>query len=114
MIMREDAIFALVGGEISGVVGGETKYHSGQTPPTEEAIVAKLKNLQDAEPMRILRIERNRKLAETDWWCLSDQVPTNEQQLYRKKLRDFPSSASPKLDDKNQLTNITWPSKPEK
>ena len=39
-----------------------------------------------------IRDKRNRLLYETDWWCLSDQVPTNEQQLYRKKLRDLPAT----------------------
>ena len=55
---------------------------------------------------RWIRKKRNNLLAKTDWWCLSDQVPSNEQQLYRKKLRDLPASnADP---DK-----ITFPTKPE-
>ena len=32
---------------------------------------------------------------------------------YSQALRDLPSTASPKLDESSQLTNITWPTKPE-
>ena len=43
-----DAIFALVGGQISGSTTLESFiYHEGQTPPTEEEIQTKLKELQD-------------------------------------------------------------------
>ena len=41
-----DAVLALVGGTISSLPDGEIVYHSGQTPPTEKAIQAKLKELQ--------------------------------------------------------------------
>ncbi len=61
---------------------------------------------------RVLRQERNRLLQETDWWCCSDQTPTQEQLDYRKALRDLPSNASPSLDDDGRLTDVTWPEKP--
>ena len=83
--------------------------------PTEEEIQAKIVELEVAEPMRLLREERNRRLMETDWWAAGDRIDsmTNEQKNYRNQLRDLPSTASPKLDDNGQLTNITWPKKPE-
>ena len=40
------AIHALVGGAITQKADGEIVYHDGQTPPTEEAIQAKLAELQ--------------------------------------------------------------------
>ena len=43
------------------------------TRPTDDAINAKVQELQNAEPMRVLREERNRKLAETDWRTSSDR-----------------------------------------
>ena len=61
---------------------------------------------------RVLRQERNRLLQETDWWCCSDQTPTQEQLDYRKALRDLPSNASPSLDSEGRLTDVTWPEKP--
>ena len=84
-----------------------------ESQPSEEAIQAKLTELQNAEPMRLLRLERNSKLSETDWWCCSDRNPTQAQLDYRTALRDLPSTASPSLDENGQLTGVTWPTKPE-
>jgi len=61
----------------------------------------------------ILRSERNLKLSETDWWCCSDQTPTQAQLDYRTALRDLPSTASPSLDENRELTGVEWPNKPE-
>ncbi len=41
------AILAIVGGNLSQIADGSIVYHDGQTPPTEEAIQAKLKELED-------------------------------------------------------------------
>ena len=63
--------------------------------------------------MSDLRKQRNNLLLETDWWASSDLTMSKEQKDYRKTLRDFPSTASPKLDENGQLTGATWPTKPE-
>ena len=81
--------------------------------PTEEEIQAKLEELQNAEPMRLLREERNRRLQETDWRFRSDLNPSQEWIDYSQALRDLPSTASPKLDEQGNLTNVSWPTKPE-
>ena len=81
--------------------------------PTLAEINAKIAELESAEPMRLLREERNLKLSETDWWCASDRNPTQAQLDYRQTLRDLPSTASPSLDENGNLTNVTWPTKPE-
>ena len=52
-----------------------------------------------------LRIERNRLIAETDWWVLSDRTPTDAQLAYRQALRDITNTYS-SLDD------VVWPEKP--
>jgi len=67
----------------------------------------------DEESMNALRVQRNMKLAETDWWCMSDRTPTKAQLDYRTALRDLPSTSKPKLDENGNLTNVTWPTKPE-
>ena len=113
MITKFQAVYALVGGELSQLSDGSFRYRSGQTPPTEEAIQAKLTELQNAEPMRVLREQRNQKLSETDWWCCSDRTPTQAQLDYRNALRNLPSTASPSLDENGNLTGITWPEKPQ-
>ena len=75
-----------------------------------------LEELKLAEPMRRLRKERNRRLAETDWWAMKEVdgwQMSPQQRVYRKKLRDLPeTSPYPKLDENNQLTNVDWPEKP--
>ena len=76
-------------------------------------MLIKLQELRGAEPMRLLREERNRRIAETDWWAMSDRTISQEQKDYRQALRDLPSTASPTLDENDQLTNVTWPTKPE-
>ena len=49
MICYFDAVIALVGGQIGGPTDGPVskyEFHDGQTPPSEEAIQAKLKELE--------------------------------------------------------------------
>ena len=86
---------------------------SGQQP-TEQEVKAKIIELDAAEPMRLLRIERNKKIAETDWRMLPDQTPSDDWINYRQALRDLPASASPKLDSfyELDLTSVTWPTEP--
>ena len=72
---------------------------------TWSAVSAKKTELVNAEPMRLLREERDRRLAETDWWASSDLTMSSERISYRQDLRDIPSSAT-SLDD------VTWPTKP--
>ena len=87
-----------------------------RSQPTDEEIQKKLEELQNAEPMRLLREERNRRLAETDWWGLKEtdgRMMTQEQKDYRNALRDLPSTSTPSLDSHGNLENVTWPVKPE-
>ena len=81
---------------------------------TWKAVSDKKTELVNAEPMRVLRVERDRLLAETDWWASSDLSITDEQKKYRKDLRDLPASAKPKLDSNGGLdmSSVTFPTKP--
>ena len=112
MITKFQAVYALVGGELSQLSDGSFRYRSGQTPPTEEAIEAKLTELQNAEPMRVLREERNQKLAQTDWRASSDLTLSSDWATYRQALRDLPANSTPTLDSDGNLQNVTWPSEP--
>ena len=91
--LKPEAQWVLRGTEYSGLEW----LDSGQQP-TEQEVKAKLIELDAAEPMRLLRIERNKKIAETDWRVLPDQTPSDDWINYRQALRDLPASASPKLD----------------
>ena len=110
MITRFEAVRKLVGGNLCGT-DDNIFFEDGQTPPTEEAIQAKITELQNAEPMRLLREERNRKLAETDWRASSD-LTLGEWATYRQALRDLPSTANPTLDSDGNLQDVTWPDEP--
>ena len=86
---------------------------SGQQP-TEQEVKAKIIELDAAEPMRLLRIERDKKIAQTDWRVLPDQTPSDDWINYRQALRDLPASATPKLDSNYELdfSSFTWPTEP--
>ena len=81
-----------------------------------EEIQAKINEINDAEPMRLLRIERDRLLSETDWVStrsVDSGTPVSQEWVaYREALRDLPATADPKLEN-GALTNVTWPEKPE-
>ena len=94
----------------------EITWYSTDIPkPTRAQVEAKIQELKAAEPMRILRVERDRLLAETDWWAVSDRTMTPEQLNYRQALRDLPEIATPTLDSMTHLgiSGVDWPIKPE-
>ena len=72
---------------------------------TWDAVETKMNELTAAEPMKELRAERDRLIAETDWWASSDLTITDAQKKYRQDLRDITKSAT-SLDD------VSWPTKP--
>mgnify|MGYP001197894132 FL=1 len=55
-----------------------------------------------------LRRERNRRLAETDFYALSDVTMSSDMQTYRQNLRDLPDGK----DTVDKCNNVTWPTKP--
>ena len=68
-------------------------------------VSAKLTELNAAEPLKLLREERNRRLAETDWWGASDLTMTTAQENYRQALRDLTNHYT-------DLDTVVWPTKP--
>ena len=68
-------------------------------------VKTKLNELNELEPMKLLREERNRRIAETDWWASSDLTMSAERTTYRQALRDITKTYS-SLDD------VVWPDKP--
>ena len=77
---------------------------------------AKYDEIMSTFPMGELRIERNRRLAETDWSQSPDVPSTTKDKwlTYRQALRDLPASANPTLDEDGYLdySSITWPTQP--
>ena len=107
--LKPGAQWTLVGDDISGL-----EWFSSEQQPTKTEIADKIAELDAAEPIRLLRIERDKKIALTDWRVLPDQTPSDDWINYRQALRDLPASASPKLDSNYELdlTSVTWPTEP--
>ena len=49
---------------------------------------------QDHSIVKAEREKRDALLEKTDWWCLSDQIPTQAQLDYRQALRDITDHAN--------------------
>tara|TARA_Y100001963_G_scaffold109708_1_gene151707 strand:- start:9 stop:542 length:534 start_codon:yes stop_codon:yes gene_type:complete len=60
---------------------------------------------QTAEKWKRIRVDRNRRLAETDYLALKDNTLSTAMKEYRNKLRSVPQ-------DNSDPDNITWPTKP--
>ena len=109
------AEWVLRGSEYSGL---EWLVGNGHDKPTEEAITAKIAELNGAEAMRLLRVERDKRLAKDDWKVVkAKETGTNLSTAfknYRQALRDLPSTATPTLDSTYELdmTSVTWPTEP--
>ena len=106
--------YVIFGDEYSGIEWRDTV----NTKPTEEQVNAKIAEIKAAEPMGLLRDERNYRLAQTDWTQLKDIdldiIRERNWKNYRQALRDLPSKSTPKLDSNGDLdmSSVNWPDKP--
>ena len=88
-----------------------------QLQPTEKEINDKIAELDAAEGMRLLRVERDAKLAALDWEVVkaySNGVAVDSKlKTYMQALRDLPASAKPTTDAAGELVadSITWPTR---
>ena len=92
----------------------DLSWTDSSTKPTEAEIDTELTRLTNAEPMRLLRVERDSRLAACDWRASSDLTLSTAWKTYRQSLRDLPASASPKLDADGNLdmSSVTFPTEP--
>ena len=113
MSLKPNKQWVMRSSEYSGL-----EWLDSDTAPTEGEINTELTRLNNAEPMRLLRIERDKRLAACDWVCAkatdTGVAVSDAWKTYRQALRDLPASASPKLDSEYELdlTSVTWPTKP--
>ena len=63
---------------------------------------------EDDRALARMREDRNRLLAETDFYALSDVTMSSDMTTYRQALRDLPSGKTTKAD----VDGATWPTKP--
>ena len=106
------ARFDIVGNTLEGIHW----LDSNKIRPSDSDIMAEMQKAEDALPMKRLREERDKKLAETDWWAMSDRTMTTEQTNYRQALRDIPANVdagtltAPTIE--NGRLVFDWPEKP--
>ena len=121
MITLSEALYALgIDGGWKIKEGQIVKWWADKPQPSDEEIQTKLAELNAAEPMRLLREERNRKLTETDWTQYRDVSLSNDSdwQTYRQSLRDLPQNFSPIIDIITEdgypivKEQTDWPEKP--
>tara|TARA_R100000353_G_scaffold41254_2_gene32636 strand:+ start:678 stop:1034 length:357 start_codon:yes stop_codon:yes gene_type:complete len=97
-------------------IGSDYANLTGDDKPSESDIDAELTRLNNLEPMRLLRVERNARLAACDWTQSRDLTLSNDAdwKTYRQALRDLPASASPKLNANGNLdmSSVTFPTEP--
>ena len=65
-------------------------------------------NAAPARALATLRDRRNRLLAATDFYALSDVTLSDDMTTYRQALRDLPAGK----DTVDKCENATWPTKP--
>ncbi len=107
--LKPGAEWVLRGGDYSGLEW----LDSGQTKPTETEVNNKVTALDAAEPARLLRQERDKRIAKSDWMGNSDVTMSSAWTTYRQALRDI-TTQTPKLDSNYDLdlTSVTWPTEP--
>ena len=80
---------------------------------TSSVVSSTVEDLKPQLAVLKLRHQRNQLLQQSDWMANSDVTMSEEWRVYRQALRDLPNTQTPSLDENGQLTNITWPEKPQ-
>ena len=81
---------------------------NGTTPISKTEIEAQFPIVEFDMAMKNLRAKRNKLLADTDHYALSDQTLSDDMRTYRQSLRDITNG----ITTVEQANNITWPTKP--
>tara|TARA_B100001113_G_scaffold317322_1_gene284672 strand:+ start:45 stop:332 length:288 start_codon:yes stop_codon:yes gene_type:complete len=89
-------------------INGNVVQFTAEEETARDAEEAAWANGALARAQASLRLERNRRLAETDFYALSDVTMSSDMQTYRQNLRDLPSGK----DTVEKCENVTWPTKP--
>ena len=98
----------------SCVKASEIQWLTTGSRPTNTEIQTEIDRVIADYPMKLLRIERNKRLQDCDWRASSDLTMTDAWKTYRQALRDLPSSSTPKLDSYGELdlSSVTFPTIP--
>ena len=114
--LRPGAQCRIIGDTYNGIMWDDKK----QRIPTEDEVNEKLTELQTGLVYKLLREERNKRLAECDWVVTKNAEygynKSKEWRRYRQALRDLPSiTYKPELDEFGNLKmdSVAWPTPPE-
>lgn len=111
--LRPGARWVLKGNSYSGL-----NWLDETEKPTEEEIQAKIAELEAAEPLKLLRIQRNQILQQSDWEVQRNQernITDTALIEYRNALRDLPQKIeaeeieAPTLSETGELIFEHWP-----
>lgn len=86
----------------------EIEWLNGTAPISKSNIQAQMTNAEFDVALEDLRAIRNRLLAETDFYALSDVSMSDDMTQYRKDLRDITNG----LTTKDEVDAVTFPTKP--
>ena len=104
-----EALIQLAPGEEFSITNGNITWHTNGSHPTQEQIDSKVLELTTYFSLANLRIERNRRLAESDWRVIkateSGVAMSNEWKTYRQSLRDL-------TEHYQSLDTVVWPIEP--
>lgn len=107
--MKHEAIYNLYSSVVSINGDGDnaiaTDANGNVVSWDADAVATKQTELENAAKLDQLRIERNKRLADTDHYGLSDQTMSAAMTTYRQALRDI-------TDNATSLDDVTWPTKP--
>ena len=90
------------------IVDGVTVQLTAEEETARDAEEAAWAAGEDARALAGMREQRNRLLAETDWYGVSDLTMSADMTTYRQALRDLPSGKTTKA----HVDAATWPTKP--
>ena len=93
---------------VSGNDINTVQWHNGTTPIPVADIQAQLPIVEFDMAMEDLRSKRNKLLANTDHYALSDQTLSDDMRTYRQSLRDITNN----LNTVEDVNSVTWPTKP--
>lgn len=103
------ALMELAPGEQYVIGNGNVTWLTNGSHPTQEQIDAKVAELASAEPLKKLRNERNKILAQSDWRVVrateTGVAMSNEWKTYRQALRDI-------TQHYQSLDDVVWPTEP--
>ena len=90
---------------------------NGNAIPSDSDVQNKIAELDSDEPLRLLRVERDKKLADLDWEVVRATTQgvaiDSDLKVYMQALRDLPSNSSPTIDSAGELvtSSFTWPTR---